>query len=199
MRESEPRVQARGFVLRGVVGIATPTGWSLWAWGRVYPSSMRRARRSRGRRVGKWTGVVLTALVTGVWLGSVWCSVGYKVGAGRGPWFGIDSGAAMEIWSVQGSGWPEPAGVSIQVHRKGALPTPTIQWWPRYDPAASPAHGLVSIPLWPIAILLGVTSVALWCRDARATDPGRCPRCGYDLAGLATTPCPECGDATPPA
>jgi predicted amidophosphoribosyltransferase len=34
-------------------------------------------------------------------------------------------------------------------------------------------------------------AVAL-CRK-RKTSPGHCPKCGYDLAGIAGGVCPECG------
>jgi ribosomal protein L34E len=43
--------------------------------------------------------------------------------------------------------------------------------------------------------VLALPAAFLWYRHRRrAIGPGRCPRCGYDLAGLAEgAGCPECG------
>ena len=49
-------------------------------------------------------------------------------------------------------------------------------------------------------ILSAIATLGLlgWLRS-RAPSPGRCRRCGYDLGGLRTLQCPECGSALPPA
>ncbi len=40
----------------------------------------------------------------------------------------------------------------------------------------------------------GTTSlVLLWLGRGRASPPGHCQRCGYDLTGLTEPRCPECG------
>lgn len=51
---------------------------------------------------------------------------------------------------------------------------------------------VLNIPLWPWVSLFGGLAGLLWWRSCKAF-PGHCRKCGYDLAGLATEMCPECG------
>ncbi len=51
------------------------------------------------------------------------------------------------------------------------------------------------MPLWTLGATAGLPAAWLWRCDLRARPrPGRCPSCGYSLAGLAEgSKCPECG------
>lgn len=49
------------------------------------------------------------------------------------------------------------------------------------------------IPLWPLIVLFGGSTTLMWWRSRSAVVPGHCRKCGYDLRGIATEPCPECG------
>jgi len=51
------------------------------------------------------------------------------------------------------------------------------------------------LPLWPALGILGASSTWLWrFHWRRGFGEGRCPKCGYALAGLAPgAACPECG------
>jgi hypothetical protein len=66
-----------------------------------------------------------------------------------------------------------------------------------------PVYFQTILPLWPLTSLLCIGAAALWWHDfkvQRRPDPGHCPRCGYDLSGLASaTSCPECGARRAPA
>lgn len=56
---------------------------------------------------------------------------------------------------------------------------------------------VISIPLWTlIALFATPPALVLWRARLRRLriKAGRCPRCGYDLAGNVTGVCPECGD-----
>ena len=62
----------------------------------------------------------------------------------------------------------------------------------------APAAGssVASIPLWPFeAAFFPLAFAAAWLfwKDMRYHIPGLCPKCGYDMTGLADGPCPECG------
>lgn len=62
---------------------------------------------------------------------------------------------------------------------------------------------MLKIPLWMPAALTGALTPLLWRRHRRRLRrqrAGRCPFCGYDLAGMRLTDagklrCPECGKA----
>ena len=70
----------------------------------------------------------------------------------------------------------------------------------------------VRVTFWVVADVIGLILLAVWIRailywllrrrsDRRAS-AGQCPSCGYDLTGLATAVCPECGRSSaesPPA
>jgi hypothetical protein len=53
---------------------------------------------------------------------------------------------------------------------------------------------LTAIPLWLLFLPFAASSAWLWRLD-RKPKPGHCPRCGYDLSGIPSGACPECGSA----
>lgn len=57
-------------------------------------------------------------------------------------------------------------------------------------------YAIAVVPLW-VYLLADVCIAGLaWRRWLRWRPPGACPKCGYDLRGLAAgSPCPECGRA----
>ncbi len=74
-------------------------------------------------------------------------------------------------------------------HRDALCVLPTsVEWWPLLASIA-----VLGAPLG--GGLLTLTALRAWQRARR----GRCPRCGYDLAGLpCDAPCPECGKGEAP-
>src|SRR4051812_37899371 len=56
-------------------------------------------------------------------------------------------------------------------------------------------YWMAQVPLWGLAVAVAVPGAILWYRHRRHRfGPGRCPKCGYELAGLAEgAGCPECG------
>jgi hypothetical protein len=45
-------------------------------------------------------------------------------------------------------------------------------------------------------LLIAAGCLSVWLLRRRPPRPGKCTRCGYDLAGNTTGVCPECGTAT---
>jgi hypothetical protein len=73
-------------------------------------------------------------------------------------------------------------------------------WWRPTENAARMTLGTTAltlrvnyVPLWPLLVLsLGAGGVC-WRLAGKRVKPGHCAACGYDLTGLKTGRCPECG------
>ncbi len=109
---------------------------------------------------------------------------------GGGLWVWV---AGEQDFAVHSAGW----------HRVTSTP---VAWTPefridrslsitRVGPAGSTSSVVdgvfVFAPLWIVGTLLTVPPV-VWLVERRRRRPGHCV-CGYDLAGLPTKQCPECG------
>jgi hypothetical protein len=68
-----------------------------------------------------------------------------------------------------------------------------IWWWFSYE-MRSPNSPEVGVPLWAPLLSAALPTAYAWYR-CRRRPPGHCPKCGYDLAGIAAGVCPECGAA----
>lgn len=122
-----------------------------------------------------------------------------------------------ELWSVRlygfAYGWPTNSiGVVIAEANGYELPQPRQwifvgcdlgRWWPRFPGAPIDCH---VVPLYPLlgqslgggafygSLLWLAFGLRPWLARRRVKTP--CPKCGYELEGLAVAaPCPECGDS----
>jgi hypothetical protein len=73
-------------------------------------------------------------------------------------------------------------------------------WWRPTGSAARVTLGTTAIslrvtyvPLWPLLVLGLGAGGACWWRAGKRVKPGHCAACGYDLGGLSSGRCPECG------
>ncbi len=147
-------------------------------------------RRGRVRRVAKWAGLVVTALLAVLWAASVVWDVSHSrhIGGAVERWAGIESGCAFVAhtdfimfsgYTGQSVGWQAP------FRDKPFYWIPHWEFW-------SDRSFQVFIPLWIPMLLLAAPTCCLWWRG-RSPWLGHC-KCGYDLAGLAPgAACPECG------
>ena len=159
-------------------------------------------RRFRIRRIAKWTGLVLCALVLVAWaVSSLGYVFGYRGGGvSLGSWFGsVFFGHAEHDDTTSGRFvWRRFTPV-------GELPVRDrlfSHWWPRWEiqetlhprtPYEPRLANTVWVPLWILFVVLAVPTVLLW-RSDRKPPPGRCQRCGYNLTGNTSGICPECGE-----
>ncbi len=75
-----------------------------------------------------------------------------------------------------------PDGWEVRFYNDPALP----YWQFGY------ADRALAIPLYLLAAPFVISSTVMFVRSRRAL-PGHCTKCGYDLAGLKSGTCPECG------
>ena len=65
-----------------------------------------------------------------------------------------------------------------------------VQWWFEVQWP----FGWIAVPLWLPFALIAIPTVYFWFTDRRLPRPGQCTQCGYNLQGLTSKRCPECGD-----
>ena len=111
----------------------------------------------------------------------------------------LDRGEMVLIWQPQGSPSETIPDFSRDHGLEANLRPYSIQWhfhhrYDAIDDVDIRHQDLWFIPLWAVGGLFLLPTCCLWWRDFRDKGPGYCPKCGYDLTGLAVDPvCPECG------
>jgi hypothetical protein len=156
--------------------------------------------RSRASAVGRWGGVAAVVVIAALWLVSGWrmLRISYDrtgfvahclvvrgqlaITLGSGPGF-VDSGGALvkcevqrypkEWGSVPGWGW-SPVEFQRQQWREQTV--------------------YFRFALWVLFLAAACVAALLWYRRLRVP-PGLCRKCRYDLRGVTTGVCPECGAA----
>jgi len=146
------------------------------------------------RRIVKWGGAAISALLLAVWLWSAWWCTGvelHRVGEA-----GVISGRVYIQWfDPRSDTWSKPEWWGTARH------SAPFRWWyeGRCINFGSVGSAIwltrVDIPIWSLAVLTGVPTVWMFWRDRRNRHrAGMCIKCGYNLMGLRTDrACPECG------
>ncbi len=188
---------ARATLVMGLLG-AVCAGWSYW----------RGAGRARIDQA--WVPVPATGMAE---LRSM--RRGWRVGDGRVEWFEeefisavVPQRTAVDNPATSSTEW---IFAPVPPERDRALGSAwyfadwrewragSLGWYTPTGGAGS--SRVVSVPLWPPAVLLCVPSVLLWLRRrgmSRRLRAGACWSCGY--AGVGRQPgarCPECGAVRP--
>lgn len=80
----------------------------------------------------------------------------------------------------------------------GQRPIPQIFFpsAPRYEARLSGFR--LMVPIWQPALAAVILSGVLWLFHRRRPPPGHCRKCRYNLHGLTSAVCPECGTPVPP-
>jgi hypothetical protein len=135
-------------------------------------------------------GLVLTLLIAGVYVASGWWWVsGSRSIAGHGVFIGVGGGCLLLSEFDAASRMPMP------LDWEAGRYTDSMLWW--FQVIRAPIFGnvltYVMIPLWAPLLLIAIPMYFLWPRPFRRHRPGHCRACGYDLKGVPTSTCPECG------
>ncbi len=142
------------------------------------------------RRVLKWAGLVVCALIVVAWVVSQRWAV---TGGGDGWWFACCGGNLEADISPAclADGW------DLDVYSATFADADWDLDWPLY--ASGKKGGLpwttVHVPIWMVLAGVAILTAILWCRDPRCIPPGYCRKCGYDLTSNMSGVCPECGTA----
>ena len=170
------------------------------ARGRLRPVGRQRdrmARRSTTRRVLKWGGKIVCALLVGMFALSAWYDVMFRSKSytfvdlfeGELMYKYVSAGPPIRVASgwlvtrIDATNWRERLGNLYWLPRvtQGSLPEPGSVWTS------------VWVPLWMPLIVIVLPTALLWWRDRRRIPPGHCQTCGYNLTGNVSGVCPECG------
>ncbi|MFH1746134.1 MAG: hypothetical protein ABIG44_03715 [Planctomycetota bacterium] len=175
-------------------------------------------RRSRTRRMLKWTGTAASVFLLCLYLLSLVRSVVYW-----NMYFDImlDCGVVyIEQFEYTGdaewiSRWQDRRRPILGFHHAAptafvyivaarTLPVRFGLRLPQFTRIAHPASRgrpvnsrvtTVTAPLWLGLAPMGAVTALLWWLDRRNIPPGHCRKCGYNLTGNVSGVCPECGEA----
>jgi hypothetical protein len=152
-------------------------------------------RRARLREVARWAGACACVVMLGVMVLTCWrvwlCGVTPRL------MVSFEHGR-MEVRTAEHDSQGQYWNPLIRGHIIGGIAPSGLKWlrW-EFESYYDQYGRVVCIPLWAPALVLAIPTAILWRRDHMLTKrarAGRCPKCGYDRAGLAATiPCPECG------
>lgn len=156
------------------------------------------AKRKRKVTAGR-TALMMSAIVAGLcWYAQVWPPMGmFWVSPMRSTQLGFGSGGVW-VWeagemdfSLHTSGWHRVDSMSAkwkpQVRIDRSLPIMSAD-----SSASSVVDGVfVFLPLWIGGAVFALPPL-VWLARWRRRKPGHC-LCGYDLAGIVSEKCPECG------
>lgn len=156
-------------------------------------SQHRHTIRVAVRKALKWGGAIVVLLLIAAWIGLLGRHIRWTDGKRFGG--GVGEGQVIvyqdAVWASQ-----DVRGF----HFTDQSANPTTRWWPSYKLRNRGSAGramALELPLWMLAVLAMLISVAAWRSDVlaiRRARKGCCVKCGYDRQGIAaTTRCPECG------
>jgi hypothetical protein len=145
-----------------------------------------------------WIGAALSALIAAAWVVSGWQYVSWiwlmkgrgwrlRIAVGQFDVQYLDMGADVRFATT----WPGNLRYGPVTDR--GRPTPRWQGW--YTWELSPQGGIVKMPLWLPLLLTAAPTTWLWYRNRRIP-PGHCKNCRYNLTGITSPICPECGHTT---
>jgi hypothetical protein len=134
--------------------------------------------------------LTLAAAIALLWLvsGWYWSQVGWS--SNESAWsLSVETGR-IDCESIRG---PVEFPSGFDVRAGWSLNEKEWDWWPGFFQGGHVRR--VTVPLWPLFLLVIIYSAWLWRLD-RTPKAGHCPRCRYDLSATPpSAPCPECGRA----
>lgn len=132
-------------------------------------------------------GAAAAAVLLTAFVGSTFARATYKSRAGW--WVGLTHGCVAGEWFYGGQGTRAAPGLHWGWQAFEFWPFPVVD---RFHVTPTSGVTQVMVPLW-IPLVLAAAPTAWLFLIARHGGAAHCPACGYDLAGVPTPTCPECG------
>jgi len=130
---------------------------------------------------------VMLPLLFTAWLASFWKSCAYF---GEQRCLAISHGAVVSIPIIANAG----RGFAVDdVQSTSSAHGRIVDALGAFSPRVSGIDFVIPLG-WPLIIFAGIVSFIFW-RPLRALGPNECRTCGYDLRGIESGICPECGNA----
>jgi len=150
--------------------------------------------RFRIRRVAKWAGLAVCALIASAWTWSACANSSLMVYSPNAGNFILNRGSIV---------WLEPGflkAFGINAHRiafgQASGRERLLRLMPMFH-KGGPLPMSVTLPLWLPFVLIALPTGMLWRSDKQHAGPGYCPNCNYNMTANTSGKCPECGTPTP--
>ncbi|MCC6969722.1 MAG: hypothetical protein IT434_05820 [Phycisphaerales bacterium] len=158
------------------------------------------SRRRRILRVVMWlcAASALLMVVSWIWGSFGTCSIGggglrVSVTASQ-----LQLAIANQPVIRRPEAWYFPrASVGVLLPSSNVRPTTSTAAMTAATPSGSTVTislRVVSAPLWQLLLVLLIVIGGAWRLSRRVCPAGHCSACGYDLRGLGSGKCPECGE-----
>lgn len=159
-----------------------------------------RSRRRVMFVVAAWVCGVLALLTGAMWIAGNLATT--SIGAGGVCAFASPSQLQVAIANQpvirRADGWFFPQATA-RIIMPGNVLRPTM---PRASMTVGTQSGtivvislrVVCVPLWQMLLVLLIVGGGAWRLSRRMLPAGHCSACGYDLQGLESGKCPECGE-----
>ncbi|MBK8267889.1 MAG: hypothetical protein IPK83_06120 [Planctomycetes bacterium] len=146
-------------------------------------------RHRRWRRIGKWTGFCTCLLILAAWAVSLryycWIPMGRT-----GSIYLSEGSLVVRISKTSPNWWGDAPYFESHQWRVFGFEKPKL--------LDNPNATILVVPFWLLFLVAAIPTVLLFRLGRRRIVAGHCPHCDYDLRGIASGICPECGNTIPP-
>lgn len=165
---------------------------------------MKQTKNRSGRR-GTWTAMSWLCGVLALLTGALWIAGNVTVpSVGAGGVCVLVSPSQLHIaianqpveWSRKRWYFPNATAAMVMPGNvmRPTMPQASMTVGTQAGAIATISLRVVNVPLWQLLLVFLIAAGVSWRIAARMFPVGHCSACGYDLRGLGSGKCPECGE-----